>query len=78
MNIHLLKELESNILTAVQSGRYASLDDAMSEAASLLVQRLRQEQAQAKPPEARMRAAKCARQSRAYASPAPVTSERVR
>jgi len=52
MTIHLPKELEGNILAAVHSGRYASLDDAMTEAASLLVQRLTQEQAQAKPPSA--------------------------
>ena len=45
MTIHLPPELESNILAAVHSGRYASLDDAMSEAASLLVQRLNQERA---------------------------------
>ena len=31
------------------SGRFASLDEAMTEAACLLVQRLKQEQAQAKP-----------------------------
>jgi Arc/MetJ-type ribon-helix-helix transcriptional regulator len=48
MTIHLPENLESSILAAVQSGRYASLDDAMAEAASLLVQRLKQEQAQAK------------------------------
>ncbi|MBV8130661.1 MAG: hypothetical protein JO114_23675 [Planctomycetaceae bacterium] len=45
MTMHLPKDLESSILAAVQSGRYASLDDAMTEAASLLVQRLKQEQA---------------------------------
>jgi Arc/MetJ-type ribon-helix-helix transcriptional regulator len=37
MNIHLPKDLESDILAAVHSGRYASFDDAMAEAASLLV-----------------------------------------
>jgi Arc/MetJ-type ribon-helix-helix transcriptional regulator len=52
MTIHLTKELESNILAAVHSGRYASLDDAMCEAASLLVERLKKEQAQTKQPEA--------------------------
>jgi Arc/MetJ-type ribon-helix-helix transcriptional regulator len=51
MRIHLTKELENNILAAVQSGRYASLDDAMCEAASLLIERLKQEKAQAKQPE---------------------------
>jgi Arc/MetJ-type ribon-helix-helix transcriptional regulator len=50
MTIHLPENLESPILAAVHSGRYASLDDAMAEAASLLVQRLKQEQAAAKPP----------------------------
>ncbi len=50
MTIHLPENLESPILAAVHSGRYASLDDAMAEAASLLVQQLKQEQAQAKQP----------------------------
>ena len=53
MTIHLPENLESPILAAVHNGRYASLDDAMAEAASLLVQRLKQEQAQAKPPAAK-------------------------
>ncbi len=52
MTIHLPENLEGPILEAVHSGRYASLDDAMAEAASMLVQRLRQEQAQAKQPAA--------------------------
>ena len=52
MTIHLPENLESPILAAVHSGRYASLDDAMAEAASLLVQRLRQEQAQVQQPAA--------------------------
>jgi Arc/MetJ-type ribon-helix-helix transcriptional regulator len=52
MAIHLPPSLESSILDAVHGGRYASLDDAMAEAASLLVQRLKQEQSQAKPPQA--------------------------
>jgi len=50
MTIHLPQNLESPILAAVHSGRYASLDDAMAEAASLLVQRLKQEQAQVNQP----------------------------
>jgi Arc/MetJ-type ribon-helix-helix transcriptional regulator len=50
MTIHLPPHIESSIQAAVHSGRYASLDDAMTEAASLLVQRLEQEQAQATPP----------------------------
>jgi Arc/MetJ-type ribon-helix-helix transcriptional regulator len=49
MTIHLPPELESSIQAAVHSGRFASLDEAMTEAASLLAQRLNQEQAQAKP-----------------------------
>jgi Arc/MetJ-type ribon-helix-helix transcriptional regulator len=46
MTIHLPPHIESSIKAAVQSGRYPSLDDAMTEAASLLVQRLEQEQAE--------------------------------
>ena len=49
MTIHLPASLESSILDAVQSGRYASLDDAMAEAASLLLERLKHEQAPAVP-----------------------------
>ena len=49
MTIHLPEPLESSILAAVHSGRYASLDDAMTEAAVLLVERLKQEDAQATP-----------------------------
>jgi Arc/MetJ-type ribon-helix-helix transcriptional regulator len=49
MTIHLPPHIESSIRAAVQSGRYASLDDAMTEAATLLVERLDREQAQAKP-----------------------------
>jgi Arc/MetJ-type ribon-helix-helix transcriptional regulator len=52
MTIQLPEYLESPILAAVHRGRYASLDDAMTEAASLLVQRLRQEQPQAEQPAA--------------------------
>jgi Arc/MetJ-type ribon-helix-helix transcriptional regulator len=47
MTIHLPPHIESSIQAAVHSGRFASLDEAMTEAASLLVQRLNQEQAQA-------------------------------
>jgi Arc/MetJ-type ribon-helix-helix transcriptional regulator len=46
MTIHLQGPLQADILAAVHSGRYASLDDAMADAASLLVQRLKQEQAE--------------------------------
>jgi Arc/MetJ-type ribon-helix-helix transcriptional regulator len=52
MTIHLPPHIESSIQAAVHSGRFASVDDAMTEAASLLVERLNQEQAQAKPPAA--------------------------
>ena len=43
MTIHLPPHIESSIQAAVHSGRFASLDEAMTEAASLLVQRLNQE-----------------------------------
>ncbi len=46
MTIHLPPHIEDSIQAAVHSGRYASLDDAMTEAASLLVQRLEREQAE--------------------------------
>lgn len=49
MTIQLPDNLESPILAAVHSGRYASLDDAMAAAATLLVQRLKQEQDQQPP-----------------------------
>jgi len=52
MTIHLPEKLESPILAAVHSGRFASVDEAMVEAAALLVQRLELEQAQASPPTA--------------------------
>ena len=48
MTIHLPKELESGILAAVQSGRFTSVDAAMTEAARLLLQQL--PQAPSKPP----------------------------
>jgi Arc/MetJ-type ribon-helix-helix transcriptional regulator len=50
MMIHLPENLKTPILAAVHSGRYASMNDAMTEAASLLVQRLKQEQAAANRP----------------------------
>ena len=49
MTIHLPPHIENSIQAAIISGRYDSLDAAMTEAATLLVQRLEQEQAQAKP-----------------------------
>jgi Arc/MetJ-type ribon-helix-helix transcriptional regulator len=45
MTIHLPPRLENPILAAVHSGRFASVDEAMSEAASMLIQRLEHEQA---------------------------------
>ena len=42
MTIHLPKEVENGILAAVQSGRFASVDAAMTEAAGLLLQQLQQ------------------------------------
>jgi len=50
MTIHLPEPSESTILSAVHSGRFASVDHAMAEAASLLVERLQHEQNQATPP----------------------------
>jgi Arc/MetJ-type ribon-helix-helix transcriptional regulator len=50
MTIHLPEPLESSILAAVHSGRFASVNDAMAEAASLLLQRLKDEQSLAKSP----------------------------
>ncbi len=46
MTIHLPEPLQADILAAVYSGRFASLDAAMTEAASMLLQRLKQEQEQ--------------------------------
>lgn len=43
MTIHLPKELESSILSAVEKGEFASLDDAMTKAARLLLESLPQE-----------------------------------
>jgi Arc/MetJ-type ribon-helix-helix transcriptional regulator len=45
MTIHLPEELESGILAAVHNGQFASLDDAMTKAAALLLERLTQQQA---------------------------------
>jgi Arc/MetJ-type ribon-helix-helix transcriptional regulator len=41
MTIHLPKELESSIEAAVHSGHFASVDDAMTEAARLLLGNLK-------------------------------------
>ena len=55
MTIHLPPHIERSIQDAVQRGHFASVDDAMTEAASLLLERLKHEQARppaARPPEA--------------------------
>ena len=43
MMIHLPNDLEASIQAAVQSGRFASIDDAMAEAARLLLRTITQE-----------------------------------
>jgi len=48
MTIHLPPDIERSIEAAVHSGHFASVDDAMTEAASLLIERLKQEHALAK------------------------------
>ena len=50
MTIHLPPEIENSIQAAVHSGHFASVDAAMTKAASLLLQQLNQEQDQATPP----------------------------
>jgi Arc/MetJ-type ribon-helix-helix transcriptional regulator len=42
MTIHLPENLESSIREAVHSGQFASMDEAMAEAARLLLDRLKQ------------------------------------
>lgn len=42
MTIHLPNDLESSIQAIVQSGRFASIDDAMAEAARLLLRAVKQ------------------------------------
>jgi Arc/MetJ-type ribon-helix-helix transcriptional regulator len=49
MTIHLPPDLESSIQAAVQSGHYASLDDAMTEAARLLLREIKQGRPEPKP-----------------------------
>ena len=51
MTIHLPPRIERSIQDAVHSGYFASVDDAMTEAASMLLERLKQ-QTPAKQPEA--------------------------
>jgi len=43
MTIHLPNDLETSIQSAVQSGRFASVDDAMAEAARLLLRAITKE-----------------------------------
>ena len=50
MNIHLPSDLESSLQEAVHSGEFASIDDAMAEAARLLLGKLSQGQPLSKPP----------------------------
>ena len=45
MTIHLPPDVERSIQAAVHSGHFASVDDAMIEAASLLLERMKHEQA---------------------------------
>ena len=45
MTIHLPQDVERSINAAVLSGRFASVDDAMTKAARMLLQRLNQAQA---------------------------------
>jgi Arc/MetJ-type ribon-helix-helix transcriptional regulator len=49
MTIHLPHDVERDILAEVHSGHFASLDDAMAEAARLLLRQLKHGQAQAVP-----------------------------
>jgi Arc/MetJ-type ribon-helix-helix transcriptional regulator len=49
MTIHLPENLESSILAAVHSGRFASVNDAMAEAARLLLREIQNEQSQPTP-----------------------------
>jgi len=44
MTIHLPNDLESRLQAAVQNGRFASVDDAMAEAARLLLREIDQRQ----------------------------------
>ena len=49
MTIHLPHDLESSIEAAVHSGRFASVDDAMAEAARLLLREINQGRPEPKP-----------------------------
>ena len=52
MTIHLPKDVENSINAAVYSGHFASVDDAMTEAARLLLQKLNQASARIDKPAA--------------------------
>jgi Arc/MetJ-type ribon-helix-helix transcriptional regulator len=52
MTIHLPKDVERSITEAVRDGHFASVDEAMTEAAHLLLQALKPGQAEAQPPPA--------------------------
>jgi Arc/MetJ-type ribon-helix-helix transcriptional regulator len=49
MTIHLPADLETSIEAAVHSGRFTSVDDAMAEAARLLLRTIKQEPSAPKP-----------------------------
>jgi len=49
LTIHLPPDIEHSIHAAVHSGHFASVDEAMTEAASLLLERLKHEQTQSVP-----------------------------
>jgi len=50
MTIHLPENLEVSILEVVRSGQFASVDDAMAEAAQMLLERIHQAQPSPEPP----------------------------
>jgi Arc/MetJ-type ribon-helix-helix transcriptional regulator len=50
MTIHLPNDLESSIQAVVHSGQFASVDDAMAEAARLLLREIKQGRLEPKPP----------------------------
>ncbi len=52
MTFHLPPDIERSSQAAVHSGQFASVDDAMTKAASLLLEHLKHEQAQAVPEKA--------------------------
>jgi Arc/MetJ-type ribon-helix-helix transcriptional regulator len=55
MTIHLPPHIERSIQAAVHSGHFASVDDAMAEAASMLLQRLKQTTQTAPPTDHQMK-----------------------